>query len=183
MQYHQVAHRDIKTDNIYQSQEGAFKLIDFGISKIHNPGVQHQHTKNVVTRCYRPPEIFFGERNYNGQAVDMWSVGCVFAEVITGAILFPGQSDIEQLGLIFDTMGTPDIDDWIEVESLPCYLPFAAQKAKDLRAVLAARKLDRRGNGDINPEFINLVVRMLQLNPSKRISAQEALVQLDKIQC
>jgi serine/threonine protein kinase len=73
-------------------------------------------------------------------------------------------------------MGTPDIDDWIEVESLPCYLPFTAQKAKDLRAVLAARKLDRRGNGDINPEFINLVVRMLQLNPSKRISAQEALV-------
>ena len=90
MHSHQVIHRDIKTENILLSNSGTYKFFDFGISKIHEPGVTHQHTKNVVTRCYRPPEIFFGERNYNGQAVDMWSVGCVFAEVITGAVLFPG---------------------------------------------------------------------------------------------
>lgn len=121
-----VAHRDIKTDNLFLAENGTLKFVDFGISKIHKAGVAHLHTKNVVTRCYRPPEIFFGERNYNGQAVDMWSVGCVFAELISGQVLFPGQSDIEQLGLVFDAMGTPEVEDWPEVESLPCYLPFAA---------------------------------------------------------
>ena len=62
-------------------------------------------------------------------------------------------------------MGTPDPDDWPEVESMPCYLPFEAQKAKDLKTVLAARKLASRGDGDVNPAIIRIVAQMLQLNP------------------
>ena len=103
----------------------------------------------------------------------MWSVGCVFAEILTGKVLFPGQSDIEQLSLIFDTLGTPDVEDWPEVEDLPCYLPFTPQKPKDLACVLnqttklARTKLDER--------LVDLLRKMLALNPSKRITIKESL--------
>jgi serine/threonine protein kinase len=88
-----VFHRDIKTDNILIDDESHLKFIDFGISKLHKG--ETVHTKNVVTRCYRAPEVLFGSRDYDLKAVDMWSVGCVFAELMTGSILFPGHSDIE----------------------------------------------------------------------------------------
>ena len=118
-----VFHRDIKTDNLLMV-DGVLKFVDFGISKLSMDETKMNHTKNVVTRCYRPPEIFFGDRNYNLGAVDIWSVGCVIAELVTGHVLFPGTSDIEQLSLIFDVLGTPTTEDWPEVDSLPCFLPF-----------------------------------------------------------
>jgi serine/threonine protein kinase len=84
-----IWHRDIKPENLLIS-ESTLKFIDFGISKRFIGDDKHFHTKNVVTRCYRPPEIFFGDRTYNGEAVDVWSAGCVFAEILTGSVLFPG---------------------------------------------------------------------------------------------
>ena len=121
----EVCHRDIKPSNVRIDTGGQLKFIDFGISKVmekQNNSTQ-QHTKNCVTRCYRPPEIFFGDRTYT-QKVDIWSAACVIFELVTGKILFLGTGDLEVLCNIFDIRGTPKLEEWPECESLPCYLPF-----------------------------------------------------------
>ena len=120
-----VWHRDIKVDNIMFDQNGVLKLIDFNISKVIDESMSGRHTKNVVTRNYRPPEIFFGDVNYSGERVDAWSAGCVMAELLVNdGHFFPASSDIEQLCKIFEVLGTPTVEDWPSVESLPNYLPF-----------------------------------------------------------
>ena len=74
-----VWHRDVKTDNIMLDGNGVVKFIDFNISKLMDDSITGRHTKNVVTRNFRPPEIFFGDFNYDGARVDTWSAGCVLA--------------------------------------------------------------------------------------------------------
>ena len=88
------------------------------------PGV---HTKNCVTRCYRPPEIFFGDREYTNK-VDIWSLACVMYELTTGEVLFGGTSDIEVVCKLFSIRGTPKPEEWPECEQMPCYLPFEDQE-------------------------------------------------------
>ena len=123
-----VWHRDVKVDNLMLDAEGTVKFIDFNISKLLDGTAASggRHTKNVVTRNYRAPEIFFGDASYDGQRVDVWSAGCVMAELLTNdGHFFPASSDIEQLCKIFETLGTPEVEsDWPECESLPTYLPF-----------------------------------------------------------
>ena len=169
-----VFHRDIKTDNL-RVLNGTVKFIDFGISKFFIGKDTHQHTKNVVTRCYRSPEIFFGQRDYDLAAVDVWSTGCVLAELITGTVLFPGTSDIEQLSMIFEILGTPSVEEWPEVESLPCYLPFCVQPAKDLHQTIVDRRIANYSDSAVNKKMVEAIKMMLQLNPKKRISAISAL--------
>ena len=77
-----LAHRDIKPENLLCNTNSGYKFVDFGISKTVT-SQKSQHTKNVVTRCYRPPELFFGDKHYDPFMVDMWSLGCVFAELFT----------------------------------------------------------------------------------------------------
>ena len=116
-----VCHRDIKPSNLRINKEGELKFLDFGISKVMRQS--SQNTKNCVTRCYRPPEIFFGDRNYTNK-VDIWSAACVIYELLTGKILFPGTGDLEVLCNIFEIRGTPRLEEWPECESMPCYMPF-----------------------------------------------------------
>lgn len=120
-----VWHRDVKVDNILLDSQGVVKFIDFNISKLIDDSITGRHTKNVVTRNYRPPEIFFGDVNYKGEQVDTWSAGCVFAELLTNdGPFFPASSDLEQIFKIFTVLGTPKTEEWPNVESLPTYLPF-----------------------------------------------------------
>ena len=102
-----VWHRDVTPGNILLAPDETLKFIDFGISKLAELDLQQKHTKNVVTRNYRAPEIFFGDNKYNGEALDIWSAGCIFAELLTNQVIFPGSSDIDQLCKIFDVCGTP----------------------------------------------------------------------------
>lgn len=176
-----VFHRDLKTDNLLCGDDGQVKFVDFGIGKFHKKQGTHQHTKNVVTRCYRPPEVFFGDREYDLAAVDIWSAGCVFAELLTGKVLFPGMSDIEQLSLIFDLLGTPKCEEWPEVEDLPNYLPFCDQEPKDFAKVLAERRMANLGAKDVNPGVIRLIKRMVALNPAKRPTTLQLQDELSKI--
>ena len=132
-----VWHRDVKVDNIMFDAEGTVKFIDFNISKLISEtsnDASKKHTKNVVTRNYRSPEVFFGDVSYDGARVDTWSAGCVLGELLCNdGAFFPASSDIEQLCKIFEILGTPDVEtDWPECESMPTYLPFNAQAPKDL---------------------------------------------------
>ena len=92
-----VWHRDVKVDNILLDSEGTVKFIDFNISKLlEEHMLETRHTKNVVTRNYRPPEIFFGDVFYKGERVDTWSAGCVFAELLCNdGPFFAASTDIE----------------------------------------------------------------------------------------
>jgi len=102
-----VIHRDIKPDNILVSKNGAIKIADFGMARIiASPG--RAMTRNIVTRWYRPPEIFFGAKYYSF-AVDMWGIGCILAELYQKKPLFTGNNDFETLAQIFSVTGVADV--------------------------------------------------------------------------
>uniref|UniRef100_A0A8B9PB60 cyclin-dependent kinase n=1 Tax=Apteryx owenii TaxID=8824 RepID=A0A8B9PB60_APTOW len=118
---HRVLHRDLKPQNLLINAEGAIKLADFGLARAFGVPVR-TYTHEVVTLWYRAPEILLGCKYYS-TAVDIWSLGCIFAEMITRRALFPGDSEIDQLFRIFRTLGTPDEAMWPGVTSMPDYKP------------------------------------------------------------
>jgi len=102
---HGVIHRDVKPENILVSRNGIVKLCDFGFARvITGPG--GQYTEYVATRWYRSPELLVGDTQY-GPPVDVWAIGCVFAEMLTARPLWPGKSDMDQLYLLRKTLGEP----------------------------------------------------------------------------
>lgn len=100
---HNCIHRDVKPENILITKNGQIKLCDFGFARILT-GPGDDYTDYVATRWYRAPELLVGDTQY-GPPVDVWAVGCVFAELLTGAPLWPGRSDVDQLYLIEKTLG------------------------------------------------------------------------------
>ncbi|XP_065051886.1 cyclin-dependent kinase-like 4 [Rhopilema esculentum] len=99
---HNCIHRDVKPENILVTKEGIIKLCDFGFARHLVPG--EAFTDYVATRWYRAPELLVGDLQY-GTPVDVWSIGCVFAELISGQALWPGRSDVDQLYLIKKNLG------------------------------------------------------------------------------
>ncbi|XP_060677137.1 cyclin-dependent kinase 2 isoform X1 [Hemiscyllium ocellatum] len=166
---HRVLHRDLKPQNLLINAEGAIKLADFGLARAFGVPVR-TYTHEVVTLWYRAPEILLGCKYYS-TAVDIWSLGCIFAEMVTDSkitrrALFPGDSEIDQLFRIFRTLGTPDESVWPGVTSMPDYKPtFPRWIQQDLGKVVPP--LDEVGR--------DLLAQMLQYDPSKRISAKSAL--------
>ncbi|XP_014667819.1 PREDICTED: cyclin-dependent kinase-like 1 isoform X2 [Priapulus caudatus] len=100
---HNCIHRDVKPENILITRNGVIKLCDFGFARILT-GPSADYTDYVATRWYRGPELLVGETQY-GPPVDVWAIGCVFAELLTGQPLWPGKSDVDQLYLIRKTLG------------------------------------------------------------------------------
>ncbi|CAG7829698.1 unnamed protein product [Allacma fusca] len=99
---HNCIHRDVKPENILLTKDLVVKLCDFGFARILSPG--ENYTDYVATRWYRAPELLVGDTQY-GPPVDVWAIGCVFAELVKGEALWPGKSDVDQLYLIRKTMG------------------------------------------------------------------------------
>lgn len=162
-----VLHRDIKPNNLLIAADGEVKLADFGLARgFADPG--RRMTANVITRWYRPPELLFGARHYSG-AVDIWSVGMVFAELIIRAPFLAGNTEVEQIALICRQIGTPTEDNWPGVTSLREYTV-----PSDTVAVWGKDAYMGRF-GAVGADGVDLLVRTVALDPKKRISAREML--------
>ncbi|XP_058586481.1 cyclin-dependent kinase 7 isoform X10 [Neofelis nebulosa] len=107
---HWILHRDLKPNNLLLDENGVLKLADFGLAKSFG-SPNRAYTHQVVTRWYRAPELLFGARMY-GVGVDMWAVGCILAELLLRVPFLPGDSDLDQLTRIFETLGTPTEEQW-----------------------------------------------------------------------
>jgi len=167
-----VLHRDLKPNNLLISSTGQLKLADFGLSRDYgesDPNVLM--TSQVVTRWYRAPELLFGAKKY-GYSVDMWSVGCIFAELMLRTPYLPGDSDLNQLDIIFRALGTPTEEIWPGMKSLPYLKSLPPEYEFPIYMKTPWRNLFTAAGDDA----LDLLEKMLTYNPSKRISAKEALL-------
>ncbi|CAB4255154.1 similar to Saccharomyces cerevisiae YPL031C PHO85 Cyclin-dependent kinase, with ten cyclin partners [Maudiozyma barnettii] len=172
-----ILHRDLKPQNLLINKRGQLKLGDFGLARAFGIPV-NTFSSEVVTLWYRAPDVLMGSRTYT-TSIDIWSCGCILAEMITGKPLFPGTNDEEQLKLIFEMMGMPTEANWPGVSQLPKYATSSAsfqqqypqqQQSKDLKVLLQANCKEK-----LDDVVINLLHGLLQLNPDMRLSAKQAL--------
>ncbi|EIW79226.1 Pkinase-domain-containing protein [Coniophora puteana RWD-64-598 SS2] len=158
-----ILHRDLKPNNLLIASDGQLKIADFGLARdFADPG--YKMTCQVITRWYRPPELLFGCRYYSTSA-DVWSVGCIFAELMLRTPYLPGESDMDQLKTIFRALGTPTEDDWPGHTKLPDYVPVGQFPKTPLRELFTAASVDT----------LNLLGKCLIYEPRKRITARDAL--------
>uniref|UniRef100_A0A8D8RXT5 mitogen-activated protein kinase n=1 Tax=Cacopsylla melanoneura TaxID=428564 RepID=A0A8D8RXT5_9HEMI len=158
-----IIHRDLKPSNIAVNEDCELKILDFGLAR----PTENEMTGYVATRWYRAPEIMLNWMHYN-QTVDIWSVGCIMAELITGRTLFPGQDHIHQLNLIMEMLGTPpqEFMQKISSDSARNYInSLPLLKKKDFKQVFKGA----------NPQAVELLSLMLELDSEKRITAEQAL--------
>eukprot|EP00656_Telonema_subtile_P050041 TRINITY_DN6379_c0_g1_i5.p1 TRINITY_DN6379_c0_g1~~TRINITY_DN6379_c0_g1_i5.p1 ORF type:complete len:313 (-),score=50.13 TRINITY_DN6379_c0_g1_i5:872-1810(-) len=170
-----VLHRDLKPQNLLVSRtDRVLKLADFGLGRAFGIPVK-KYTHEVVTLWYRAPEILLGENHYV-PAVDMWSVGCIMAEMSRGGqVLFRGDSEIGQLFQIFKSLGTPS-DDPADVSNGRVYWS-GVSKLPDYRSVFPAWPAQSLAKScpQVDPQGIDLLHRMLKYDANDRISAKDAL--------
>lgn len=165
-----VIHRDLKPQNLLLDFNSNLKLADFGLSRCFQMPFK-PYTRSVQTLWYRAPELLLGCKLYD-TSIDLWSVGCIFAELVTGEALFSGANEKDVLLKIFQLRGTPDSSTWPEFNSfasIPENLP--SWTAVTLSSVFQ----------DLPAEGVDLLNQLLELNPNKRISAQEALAHVSCI--
>ncbi|KZF26875.1 Pkinase-domain-containing protein [Xylona heveae TC161] len=161
-----VLHRDIKPNNLLIAADGEIKLADFGLARSFSDPYRVM-THQVITRWYRPPELLYGARYYSG-AVDVWSMGLVFAELLLRTPFLPGNTDLHQMELICQAIGTPTEENWPGVTKLPDYVAGPPQPVRGRDFYLATF-------GTAGPIGVDLLMAMLALDPRKRITARDVL--------
>ncbi|XP_057669596.1 cyclin-dependent kinase 14 isoform X8 [Diorhabda carinulata] len=165
-----VLHRDVKPQNLLISEIGELKLADFGLARAKSVP-SHTYSHEVVTLWYRPPDVLLGSTDYS-TSLDMWGVGCIFVEMITGMAIFPGVRDTyDQLDKIFKILGTPTEEDWPGVSQLPGYHKIhklGQYKPRKLGFCWSA--LHDIVHGE------SMASGLLQLNPQLRLGAEEAML-------
>ncbi|MBA0858697.1 hypothetical protein Goshw_029922, partial [Gossypium schwendimanii] len=161
-----VMHRDIKASNILVNNQGILKLGDFGLANILTSKNKNQLTSRVVTLWYRPPELLMGSTSYE-VSVDLWSVGCVFAEVLMGKPILKGRTEVEQLHKIFKLCGSPPDEYWKKLK-LPHSTMFKPQHPYE-------SCLQQRCK-DIPSTALDLLEILLSVEPHKRGTASSSLM-------
>ncbi|KAJ3681426.1 hypothetical protein LUZ60_015915 [Juncus effusus] len=160
-----VLHRDIKGANLLINNKGVLKIADFGLATFFNPNQRQQLTSRVVTLWYRPPELLLGSTNY-GATVDLWSAGCILAELLAGKPIMPGRTEVEQLHKIFKLCGSPSEEFWSSLKL-------------SRAAIFKPQQPYRRCFEDTYRAFpapaLALLRCLLAVDPSARGSASDAL--------
>ncbi|KAI9704387.1 MAG: TFIIH complex serine/threonine-protein kinase subunit kin28 [Candelina mexicana] len=164
---HFVLHRDIKPNNLLIAADGELKLADFGLARSFADPYRNM-THQVITRWYRPPELYFGARSYSG-AVDVWSMACVFAELLIRRPFLSANTDVEQITYICKWVGTPTEQNWPGVSQLPEYI------APTEVFPVQGRDFYRSTFGQAGTEGVDLMMSMFALDPRKRKTAQQVL--------
>ncbi|KAJ7905247.1 kinase-like domain-containing protein [Mycena olivaceomarginata] len=161
-----ICHRDIKPQNLLLNPAtGVLKLCDFGSAKILVAG--EPNVSYICSRYYRAPELIFGATNYTTN-IDIWSTGCVMAELMMGQPLFPGESGIDQLVEIIKILGTPSRE---QIKTMnPNYMEH---KFPQIKPHPLQKQVFRPRTA---PEAIDLVSKLLEYTPAARLSAVEAMV-------
>ncbi|KAK2707725.1 hypothetical protein QYM36_015426, partial [Artemia franciscana] len=162
-----IMHRDLKPSNLLISFDGILKIADFSLSCTFSEELEEKpqiFSHKVASRWYRAPELLLGSQTYRTE-VDLWSIGCIFVEMVNGAPLFPGQSDVEQLGTVINFLGTPNFENFPLLSSLPDYskVNFPSVKPCSFKNIVF-----RKTKG-----LIDLAKGFLKYNGAARITCDE----------
>jgi len=170
-----ILHRDLKPSNLVLNENCDLKITDFGLVRPlradNSPDSENSTslsmTRYVVTRWYRAPEVLLSSSSYEG-AIDVWSVGCIMAELFGRTPIFQGRDYMHQLAIIVEALGTPSEEDtrFVENEAAVRYIRGLPHSA----GVNFSQKY-----ADATPDAIDLLKRMLMFNPGKRITVDQAL--------
>jgi len=161
-----VMHRDLKPNNLLANKDCKIKICDLGLARGFDEEDEYK-TPYVVTRWYRAPEIILKASEYT-KAIDIWSIGCIFAELIGGAALFPGQNYLDQILRIIAVLGTPPSAD---MEFITNEKALDYMKSLPKRSKLPLKNL----YPNANPLALDLLEKMLVFDPDKRYTAEECL--------
>ena len=164
-----IIHRDLKPSNILINSDSYIKVCDFGLARCitSNTGKDVVMTDYVATRWYRAPEILLGSTKYGTQA-DMWSVGCIFGELLGGKPMFPGTSTLSQINKVLEVTGKPSKEDIQSIQSELAQTmleTIVVSKTKSLKSLYPKA----------TPVELDLLSKLLQFNPKKRINVIQAL--------
>ncbi|GLG97974.1 Cyclin-dependent kinase 1 [Gryllus bimaculatus] len=162
---HACIHRDVKPENILLTAQGVVKLCDFGFARMLSPG--ENYTDYVATRWYRAPELLVGDTMY-GPPVDVWAIGCVFAELVQGQALWPGKSDVDQLYLIRKTLG----------DLIPRHMNVFKSNEFFFGVILPEPDTIEPLNTKLphnNPHILDFLEKCVDKDPSKRWTCEQLL--------
>ena len=164
MHKHKIIHRDLKPGNLLITKDNILKIADFGLARGYALPIRN-FTNNVVTLYYRPPDVLLGSTDYTSN-IDMWSIGCIFAEMVLLNPLFK-TSEVNMVNQIFHFLGTPTEETYPKLEYLPLW---DSEKYKFRFGIGLRDKLK-----ELDDVGFDLLMKFLQVDPDKRISAEEAL--------
>ncbi|EFO27791.1 CMGC/CDK/CDC2 protein kinase [Loa loa] len=161
-----ILHRDMKPSNLLLNTYGAIKIADFGLAREFSMPIR-AYTSRIATQWYRAPELLLGTLRYT-PAIDMWSIGCIFAEMATKDVLFRGQSQMSQIKEIFSRLKTPTEEIWKGVSELPFYSTIVFPRYED-------DHFDNLLSSYVDPIGIAVIRLLLTYDPAKRVSAKQLL--------
>ncbi|EPY32325.1 extracellular signal-regulated kinase 1/2 [Angomonas deanei] len=162
-----IMHRDLKPSNLLVNADCALAICDFGLARDDQVAPTAELTQYVVTRWYRPPELLDTGSNMYSSAIDVWSLGLIFAELMVGKALLPGSDYISQLNMVVNLLGTPSVED----------MEFLSSDAKTFLQNQPFRK--GRPFTSIfpmaTPEAADLLSKLLVFHPAKRLTAKQVI--------